>query len=401
MFNSELIKIPFLRILLPLLAGILVQDKVKAELYIILPGILMFYILILFQHNLVRGIQRKNSIIFGLLVFGVLFLSGMGLRPVNITTSEPEKTRLGRVALIPLEKEKTYKILLDRLWEQEQTGWSCIKGRVLLYIEKSIRMDSLMPGDLIVFNCRLDQLPSPANPMEFDYRRYCSIHGIFWRAYLNDKKWKKLEDRSKIQINYCAERIRMMLLKLIDKYDFHHRDLVASLLLGYRENLSKQQKIEFMHSGAMHILAVSGLHVGIIYSILIFLIKPFFRNKPGISISIVVACIWFYAMLTGLTPSVTRASLMLSLYMVSRIIKRKSSLINILLLSAFLMILFNPVIVYRVSFQLSFMAVAGISIIYQELYAFLRTNNRLVNKLLELTCLSFAAQLFTFPLSLY
>lgn len=401
MFYSELIKIPFLRILLPLLAGILVQEKVKAELYVILPAIILFCILILLQHNLVKDIKKKNSSIFGLLVFVVLFLSGMGLLPENITSSEPEKTRLGRVAIIPLEKEKTFKIILNRLWEPGETGWYPVKGRALLYIEKSVRMDSVKPGDLLIFYCPLEQVESPANPMEFDYRRYCSVHGIFWRGYLNDNQWKRLGGRKKVHIIYGAERIRMMLLRLIDNYDFHHKDLVASLLLGYRENLSEQQKLEFMHSGAMHILAVSGLHVGIIYGILFFLIKPFFRKKSGLLFFIIVTCIWFYAILTGLTPSVTRASLMLSLYMISRFIKRKSSLINILFFSAFLMTLFNPVIVFRVSFQLSFMAVTGISIVFQELYAFLRTNNWLINKLLGLTCLSFSAQLFTFPLSLY
>lgn len=396
-----MIKIPFLRILIPLLTGILIQEKVKADLYVILPGMILFFLMLVFHHNLGKGININRNIIFGLLVFGVLFLAGMGLLQKNMITAEPEMVRVGRVAIIPQEKEKTYKIILDRIWEKGQTDWHPVSGRILLYIEKSIRMESVKPGDLLVFKCPLEQIDSPPNPMEFDFRRYCSVHGISWRGYLNDQKWKQLEGRKKINLFFVAERIRMKLLGYIDDHDLHHKELVASLLLGYREDLNEQQKHEFTQSGAMHILAVSGLHVGIIYGILVFFIKPFFRKRPGLSLFITVPCIWSYALLTGLTPSVSRASLMLSLYIMSRIIKRKSSLINILFFSAFLMILFNPLIIFRVSFQLSFMAVAGIGIVFYELYARLKTSNWLINKIMGLMCLSFSAQLFTFPLSLY
>ncbi len=401
MLYPEIIKIPFLRILIPLLTGIVIQEKVKVEIYYILPGLTLFFFLLLLYHYLGRDVNIFRNRLFGLLVFVVICLAGMGLLQEQTITAGPEKIRLGSVALIPQEKEKTYKLVLDRVWERGETGWHPVRGRILLYIAKSMQVESVKPGDLLVFYCPLDEIDLPANPMEFNFRRYCTIHGIFWRGYLDDKKWKQLNSKGKNHFFFSAERIRMKLLGLLDNHDIHHKDLVASLLLGYRENLDEQQRFEFTQSGAMHILAVSGLHVGIIYGLLVFILKPFFCRRPGLSFFITVPCIWFYAVLTGLAPSVSRASLMLSLYIMSHIIKRKSGLINIVFFSAFLMILFNPQVIYSVSFQLSFMAVTGIGIVFQELYAFLRTGNWLIDKILGLTCLSFSAQLFTFPLSVY
>ncbi|KPK87218.1 MAG: hypothetical protein AMS27_03130 [Bacteroides sp. SM23_62_1] len=394
-------KIPFLRILLPLLIGVLIQKKADVDLHIILPGMIMLFLfIVLYQKYWKRKGYRRESI-FGIPVSMLLLLGGMALLKDNTIAGEPERIRLGTVALIPVEKGKTYKLILDRLWERRPSGWCPQDGRIILYIEKSIRLDHVEPGDRLVFNCPLKQIDLPANPMEFDYRRYCEIHGVYWIGYLDNKNWKQLKGNAKIQTVFIPERIRMKLLKFIDGYNLQNSELATSLLLGYRENLEEQQKLEFTASGAMHILAVSGLHVGIIYGILMFIFKPCFRKKPESSFFIITPCIWTYAFLTGLTPSVTRASLMLSLYMVSRIMKRKSSLIHIVFFSAFLMILINPHIVFRVSFQLSFMAITGISVLFQDLYAFLKTGNWLINKVIGLTCISFSAQLFTVPLSLY
>jgi len=401
MFHKELRKIPFLRLLIPLLAGILLQDAVNVNLYLIIPGIILSFLLLLLNHILPVVKRSGRNILFGILVFIFIFLAGMGIIRQEKITNQPGIVRLGRVTQIPQEKDKTYKLILTGLREKESAEWHPVRGKILLYIEKSPRLENISPGDLLVFYCPMEQIKEPANPMEFNFRRYCYIHGIFWIGFLSDLNWLQLGDYDKFHINGCAERMRMELLSLMDSYDLHHQSLVSSLLLGYREDLDKQQKEAFAGSGAMHILAVSGLHVGIIYGMLMFLIKPFFAGRSGLSFLLPVPCIWLYALLTGMTPSVTRAALMLSIFAMSRYLNRKTSLLNIIFFSAFLMILFNPVIINRVSFQLSFMAVTGIAFIFPGLYAYLKISNRLINKILELLCMSVSAQLFTLPLSLF
>jgi len=401
MFSEEIQKIPFLRVLIPLISGIIVQDRENVCIYVILPGIILSFFLVLLVYFMITVRRSGRDKIFGILVFIFLFLAGMGLMRVENITNEPESIRLGRVMNIPEEKDKTYKLILTGLWEKRPAGWHPLRGRILLYVEKSSEVGDVNPGDLMAFYCPLEQIEEPANPMEFDFRRYCYVHGIFWRGFLNELTWQQLERNDHFHMNGCAERIRMDLLSLIDDYNFQYQNLVSSLLLGYREQLEKQQKEAFAGSGAMHILAVSGLHVGIIYGMLIFLFKPFSNKRSGLSFLLPVPCIWLYALLTGMTPSVSRAALMLSLYALSRYINRKTNLPNIIFFSAFIMILFDPKIIYSVSFQLSFMAVTGIAFVFPGLYAYFKTGNQLINKVTGLLCLSVSAQLFTIPLSLY
>lgn len=401
MFSEEIRKIPFLRILIPLISGIIVQERGSVCIYVILPGIILSFSLVLLVYIITTVRRSVRDKIFGILVFIFLFLAGMGLMRVENITNEPESIRLGRVINIPEEKDKTYKLILNGLWEKRPAGWHPLRGKILLYVEKSSGVGNVSPGDLIVFYCPLEQIEEPANPMEFDYRRYCYIRGIFWSGFLKDPTWQLLEGNDHFHMNGWAERIRMDLLLLIDDYNLQHQSLVSSLLLGYREQLDKQQKEAFAGSGAMHILAVSGLHVGIIYGMLILLLKPFSNKRSGLSFLLPVPCIWLYALLTGMTPSVSRAALMLSVYALSRYINRKTNLPNIIFFSAFIMILFNPIIICSVSFQLSFMAVTGIAFIFPYLYAYFKTGNQLINKVTGLLCLSVSAQLFTIPLSLY
>jgi len=401
MFSEEIRKIPFLRILFPLISGIIVQERENICIYMILPGIILSFSLVLLVY-IIQNVRRSGrDKIFGILVFIFLFLAGMGLMRKENITNEPESIRLGRVMDIPEKKDKTCQLILTGLWEKRPAGWHPLRGRILLYIEKSSKAKDVSPGDLVAFYCPLEQIEEPANPMEFDFRRYCYIHGIFWRGFLKESTWQLLEGNDHFHIKGCAERIRMDLLSLIDDYNFQYPNLISSLLLGYREQLDKQQKEAFAGSGAMHILAVSGLHVGIIYGMLIFLLIPFSRKRSGLFHLLPVPFIWLYALLTGMTPSVSRAALMLSFYALSRYINRKTNLSNIIFVSALIMIFFDPKIIYSVSFQLSFMAVTGIAFVFPGMYAYLKTPNQLINKVTGLLCLSVSAQLFTIPLSLY
>jgi competence protein ComEC len=401
MFSEEIRKIPFLRILIPLIFGIVVQERGNVYIYLVLPGIILSFFLVLLFYIITAVRKSGRDKIFGILVFIFLFLAGMGLMRVENITNEPERLRLGRVMNIPEEKDKTCQLILTGLWEKRHAGWYPLKGRILLYVEKSSGVRNVSPGDLIAFYCPLKQIEEPANPMEFDFRRYCSVHGIFRRGFLKTSTWQLLEGNDHFHMKGCSERIRMDLLSLIDDYNFQCQSLVSSLLLGYREQLDEHQKEAFAGSGAMHILAVSGLHVGIIYGMLIFLFKLFSNKRSGLSFLLPVPCIWLYALLTGMTPSVSRAALMLSFYALSRYINRKTNLSNIIFFSAFIMIFFDPKIIYNVSFQLSFMAVTGIAFVFPGLYAHFKTSNRLINQVTGLLCLSVSAQLFTIPLSLY
>jgi competence protein ComEC len=399
--SSKLKKIPFLRFLLPFSGGIVMQEKIRADENIILFLLILFSAFMVFWLIMKLAENYRWNMIFGILLSGILGLTGMILAEVTNPVSRPENVRIGRIIHIPEEKDKTYKIVLEKIKEKKYGAWYAIDGKVLVYIEKTGVISTLEPGDLLLFHSQLQVIEGPANPMEFDFRKYCRSYGIYWKTYLGNSQWKKLNKKVNFFSSSGAEWLRMKLIRYIKKKNLQHESLINSLLLGYREELSSAQKQYFAASGAMHILAVSGLHVGIIYGILVFIVSRFFRKKTGYMLFIPLPVIWAYALITGMTPSVSRAAMMISLYIISKFLNRQTESLNIILFSAFFMIVAKPSVIHQVSFQLSYAAVIGISVVFNGLYRKLKTGNWFINQIISIGCLSVAAQLFTFPLSMF
>jgi competence protein ComEC len=399
--NFQLQKVHFLRLLIPFLAGIIMEEKIPAGKKTILL-LLIVNIILLFLLMVVKGAgdYRWNRI-FGILVYGILCLCGMNLTESKVPTLELENFRIGRIILIPEEKEKTFKIVLGKIKVKKSGFWYAVDGKILVYIEKTDRISNLEPGDWMIFHSALQVIEGPSNPKEFDFSKYCKNLGIYWKTYLKNPQWVKLSKNTNFFSLSGAERIRMKMIRFMEKNDLRHKSLIYSILLGYREGLSNAQQKYFAASGAMHILSVSGLHVGIIYGMLVFIIRFIFRRKSGSMLLLPLVVIWIYAMITGMTPSVLRSSLMITLYIISKFINRQTESLNIILFSGFIMILAEPSVIHQVSFQLSFAAVIGISIVYTGLYRFMKTGYWFPDQVISITCLSIAAQLFTFPISMY
>ena len=184
---------------------------------------------------------------------------------------------------------------------------------------------------------------------------------------------------------------------------------VGALTLGYKEELGKELRRHFQASGAAHVLAVSGLHTGIIYGVLIGLltlgghVKPRYENRAGrwtISMLIIIV-MWFYAWLTGMTPSVVRAVLMVSIFEVGRMAYRQAISLNTIAAAAVLILLVKPTDLWSVSFQLSFAATAAIVILMSAFRHLVISKYRSLNYLAGILLVSIAAQLGTLPLTMY
>ena len=179
--------------------------------------------------------------------------------------------------------------------------------------------------------------------------------------------------------------------------------VISALLLGYKDLLDRETIMTYSSSGAMHVLAVSGLHVGIIYLVLNSLFLFFERIRYGnyLKAVLLILCLWAYALLTGLSPSVLRAVTMFSFIIIGSALKRETNIYNTLAASAFVLLLYNPYILLQVGFQLSYLAVLGIVYLQPKLYKLLYTRNWLLDKIWAITTVSIAAQLATFPLGMY
>jgi competence protein ComEC len=185
--------------------------------------------------------------------------------------------------------------------------------------------------------------------------------------------------------------------------------IASALILGFKDYLNEPLKKSYASAGAMHVLAVSGLHVGIIYILLKSLFFFLRKSKKGKYLEALLSflALWGYAILTGLSPSVIRAATMFSFFVFGDVLDRKSNIYNVLAASAVLILIFNPFMIVEVGFQLSYLAVLGIVYVQPKLYKLVNTEitsikpiNWLIDKIWALTTVSIGAQLGTFPLAL-
>ncbi|MDP6909121.1 MAG: ComEC/Rec2 family competence protein, partial [Flavobacteriales bacterium] len=241
------------------------------------------------------------------------------------------------------------------------------------------------------------------NPNEFNYARYLRFHNILFRGYVNSKNWKLLSD-GKPSLKRWFLKVRSQLISKLEAARLQDDELAvaSALILGYRLDLDRELMAAYAEAGATHVLAVSGLHVGIVYVIFNMLLKFMDRSRKTriLKTIILILCLFGYAGLTGLSASVFRAATMFSFVAVGKMIDRSTNIFNTLAASAFCLILYEPMIVMQVGFQLSYAAVIGIVIVQPKLFNLIAFNNRLVDWAWSITCVSLAAQLATFPLGL-
>ncbi|MEQ9307677.1 MAG: ComEC/Rec2 family competence protein [Marinoscillum sp.] len=275
-------------------------------------------------------------------------------------------------------------------------------GKIYLYIDKSA--PRLRYGDVLAVRKSYFEVSSPKNPEEFNYRKYLSRQNIYAHAFISAMDYEIIDYQPPHWLLKFALGIRVAAQEKIQDFLPQEREqaIVSALILGIKDHLDNEVKLAYASAGAMHVLAVSGLHVGILYLLLQLLFKPWKDKTYGRFLFMVtsIVIIWMYALITGFSPSVVRAATMFSVVIVSKSFKRRSNIYNALGIAAFLLIVTNPFVIYAVGFQLSFAAVLGIVIIHPLIYNKLSFYNQTVDYVWSITCVSIAAQIATFPLTL-
>ena len=274
-------------------------------------------------------------------------------------------------------------------------------GKVLIYLPKDSLSIKLLPGDKISVNCFFNKLSNPKNPHQFNYSKYLKSKQIEYTALVSNwtfigSSWT-LKRFSTIVRNRCLKSFSESGLKS------NELAIASALTFGYKDELSQFVKGVFSKTGAMHVLAVSGLHVGIVFlliSSLFKLLKISHRYKL-IQQLVLIFFVWVYAVITGLSPSVLRAATMLSFFSVAEIFNKSANIYNILACSAIFLLSIDPYLVTDVGFQLSFFAVTGIIYLYPIIFNFIFINNYILKKIWSISSVSIAAQIATFPLSVY
>jgi competence protein ComEC len=284
-------------------------------------------------------------------------------------------------------------------------GWIPATGKVMLYWSLAARADTLRYGDRLLVAGSPDRVQGPRNPHEFDYRSFLARKNVFHQHFLQPGKWMVEKESTDRGPRYYATEARRWTLGVIERVVRGDREkaIVAAFVIGVTDGIDDDLRQAYAAGGAMHALAVSGMHVSIMYGALLLILKPLERRKGGpwtvAAISLVL--LWMFGFITGLSPSVLRAVTMFSFVAIAKPLKRVSGIYNTLAASAFVLLLFDPWLILSAGFQLSYLAVLGIVQFYRPIYNLWEAPWAWTDWIWQITCVSIAAQVATLPVSLY
>ena len=333
----------------------------------------------------------------------IIWLSGYMGKPLNLL-KDTDVDYLDRDTILAMrllsnaqERTKTFR------YEAEVEGG----GKVLLYLQKD-SMPMPVMGDVLLVET---QVCRGGKSGKFDYGLYLRRQGIVGTCWALRRNWQLIGHEDDMGLKGLAKRSQYFLYQQYRKMGIEGQELgiISALTLGYREDLDKDVQRAFSASGAMHVLAVSGLHTGIVWGIVMWILtlgglyKPLWEDKFRrwlLNISTIVL-IWAYAFLTGLSPSVMRSALMLTFWALSSLLEQQTSRWNPLLAAAVVILIVNPLALWSVSFQLSFAAVAGIMLFGSSMQQAVVSKGRVWQSVSGLLIVSLAAQLGTMPLTLH
>lgn len=390
-------QVPLFRITLAIITG--VGTELFADWSLALSATLVYPVCILFVLSLIAvsilALLRSTEVVYRFrLLNGVsisLFLISLGYLIAWFNTErnypahfknflDPESTVVAKITRPPLEKEKTIRMVGEVTKVINGNRVISVKGHLLINIPRSYESESITYGDLVIFKSTVMDLEDPKNPEEFNYRRYQYFHNACQRVYLKKGEWKIGAHNQGNSLMANVYRLRAYFLSIITRYVPEKNDfaVASAIMLGYNDYLSGEISRAYATSGTLHVLSVSGLHVGIMFIMLNFLLKAFdkFGRKFQIGKAIfIILFIWFYACLTGLSPSVLRSALMFSIIQLGMLMIRNVNMYNVIAGSALLLILFNPFIITEVGFMLSYIAVVGIVYLYPKIYPLVTIGN--------------------------
>lgn len=403
---------PFLRLLPSLMLGIAAGWYLHWPSQICLAlGAGSLIIPILFPFLPVAGqykLRHFSGASLLLLVFslGGLLIAQQDIRNKDHWFGNQYKDGQGLIAVLneePVEKAQSFKAAADVQYLIYQKKAVPVCGKLVVYFRKNIPRQQLAYGTRILFRKPLHPIRNSGNPGAFDYQRYCLFQGITHQVFLDAPAYRVLSGKGGSRFTRFIIGGRLAVVSILRQYisSAQEQGLAEALLIGYKDNLDKSLVQAYSNTGVVHVIAISGLHLGLIYGLLVLLLRPLRKRAKILRFILIVSGLWAFALLAGAQPSVLRSAVMFSCMALGELMARKSAVFNTLALSAFGLLCFNPFWLWDLGFQLSYAAVGSILLFYQPLYRSVYFPNRAVNQVWQLVALTLTAQVFTLPVSLY
>lgn len=371
-----------------------------------------FLLFVLFGLSVVLSLFfERLSLLFGVSAMVVMFaIGGIVWRKDAETMRQHWSETKGMYSAYFLETpcmgDKTTKALAMVVREDGDTLGGRLSGMCYLYMANCVDAESLSIGEKITFTAKLKNPKNAGNPAEFDNERYLYIKGVTGTAYLPVYSWKRVGKVS-LTLRMRALSLREKIVSIYERYGFSRdvRSVLSALTIGDKSELTREIKEVYSSVGASHVLALSGLHVGIFYMILSTLL-PVLRNRRVYTVLreiFIIVVIWCFAFVAGLSPSIVRAAILFTLFSLGRCVRRDGSLLNALAFAAIAIIIFSPRSLFDVSFQLSFAAVLSIILLLPPMRRFWACDSRgkVYNYVADIFSVSFVAQMGTLPLIWY
>ncbi|MFT5892411.1 MAG: competence protein ComEC, partial [Dokdonia sp.] len=393
---------------LSFIVGILLHPYIDIPLFWLVALIIILFGIVWICHLLAFK-NTQWSIPFGI---GLLFLfTTLGI--VNKTLKDPLQTKHHYAHLNDTQthtylfsiKEKLkpsayHHKFIAQLHKKDSTF---ITGNVLVSIEKDSFQKTPVMGHWYYARAPIRELPTAKNPYQFDYGSYLRRKQIYGQFFVKSDELLK-GDQTTENSRVRALRFRESVISRLKTAPFSRAQLaiIQALLLGQRQDINATMSNQYASAGMMHILAVSGLHVGILLLLLRFITRPISNRKlRWIRSGMIIGLLWCFAFITGLSPSVLRAVTMFSFLELGNCLGGKRSSNDALLFSAFILLIIDPSLLYQVGFQLSYLAVIAILWLQPWLYHFYKPKYYIIDKLWGIITVSIAAQLGVLPLSLF
>lgn len=351
----------------------------------------------------------KNSVLRTVISFLFFFLIGVSSVSLNdhrkhdsfyefhLKDNSTVTLQIHKV-LKPGKYNQKYEAKIVRVDDKKTTGL------VLLNIQKDTLSSLLNVASKLLLKPVFKELVPPLNPHQFNYKSYLFKRGIYHQIHTENKRFIILKPESMTLFGFSAK-LRTQVQEALKIYNFKKSELavINALLLGQRQAVSKELITDYQRAGAIHILAVSGLHVGILLLILSFLLKPIERMKYGTFLKTVciVILLWTFAFIAGLSASVVRAVTMFTFLAIGLFFRRKYVIEFSFISSLFFLLLFNPMFLFEVGFQLSYLAVFGILWTQPKIYSIWKPTFKIIDFFWQLCTVSIAAQIGILPLSIY
>ncbi|WP_296313686.1 ComEC/Rec2 family competence protein [Winogradskyella sp. UBA3174] len=406
----KLLNFSLIKLTICLIAGIVLAHYAKPDyklpLYLTLGLVILIGIYWVFLKSKIDRLP----------LFGILScLSMMGIGMISYTTQN-EKIQVNHYTnLNSLENFNTITFKIKERLKPDNYNYKYIvstssingktaSGKLLINIRKDSLNTALSVDDILFTSAQVQKIQKPLNPHQFDYSAYLELKQVYNQLYLESDELMTVSN-SKTTIYGFADQLRTTINSKLIEAGFKDEALsiMNALLLGQRQTIDKTTYTNYVNSGTIHILAISGLHVGILLWILNFIFKPLLYLKYGNYIRpiVLITILWSFAIIAGLSPSVTRAVTMFSIISIAMHLKRPTNIYNTLVISAFFILLVKPTFLFEVGFQMSYLAVLGIVSVQPILYKLWKPRYLVTDKLWQVFTVTLAAQAGVVPISLF